>query len=90
MAAAGLPKLPWAYSGGFASAERDEVGDSLREQKEEPRLWEVSTENQRIIGYGGHLPREVRSGRERSSADISSALYEHSKFVPAGGGGKTK
>jgi hypothetical protein len=33
------------------------------------------TESKRIIGYAGHIPRDIRSARERSSATISSAVY---------------
>jgi len=33
------------------------------------------TESKRIIGYAGHVPRDVRSARERSSAAISSAVF---------------
>ncbi|KAG8467844.1 hypothetical protein KFE25_006896 [Diacronema lutheri] len=64
------------FRGGYSSSERDGVAHLLTSQRAD-RWWPVQrpTESKRIIGYAGHVPRDVRSARERSSAAISSAVF---------------
>jgi hypothetical protein len=73
---------PLDFKGGYASAERDDVAEVLASQTT-ATLWPAPSTARRIIGYSGHVPRDVREARERSSASISSAVYSTATFTSA-------